>query len=64
MSNPVIEVIDKRISVRSYKPKPIPKDIMVTIIEAGNKAPGSGDEEEVEVEGKKKFFFLSNPGDL
>ena len=61
MSNPVIEVIDKRISVRSYKPKPIPKDIMVTIIEAGNKAPGSGDEEEVEVEGKKKKIFSFQP---
>ena len=61
MSNPVIEVINKRISVRSYKTKPIPKDIISTIIEAGNKAPGSGDEEEIEIEGKKKKIFSFQP---
>jgi len=37
--NPVIETIMKRQSVRLYEPKPIPKDILNTIIEAGNKAP-------------------------
>ncbi|MBI5205849.1 MAG: nitroreductase family protein [Nitrospirae bacterium] len=39
--NPVIEAIKKRRSVRSYDPKPIPKDIMNAIIEAGNQAPSA-----------------------
>jgi len=42
MINPVIEVINKRRSVRAYEPKPIPKDIINTIIEAGNQAPSTG----------------------
>ena len=37
--NSVIETIMKRQSVRLYEPTPIPKDIINTIIEAGNKAP-------------------------
>ena len=37
--NTVIETIMKRQSVRLYEPTPIPKDILNTIIEAGNKAP-------------------------
>ncbi|MHC4638956.1 MAG: nitroreductase family protein, partial [Planctomycetota bacterium] len=37
--NPVIEAINNRRSIRSYEPKPIPKDIINTIIEAGNQAP-------------------------
>jgi len=61
MSNPVIEVINNRMSIRSYKSKSIPKDIINTIIEAGNKAPGSGDEEEVEEEGKKRKIFSFQP---
>lgn len=61
MSNPVIEVINRRISIRSYNPKPIPKEVINTIIEAGNKAPGSGDQEEVEIEGKKKKIFNFQP---
>jgi len=39
--NPVIEVINKRRSVRAYQSKPIPKDIITTIIEAGNQAPST-----------------------
>lgn len=39
--NPVIEAIKKRRSVRSYDPKPIPKNIMNAIIEAGNQAPSA-----------------------
>ncbi|MBI4684898.1 MAG: nitroreductase [Nitrospirae bacterium] len=39
--NPVIEAIMKRRSVRSYEPKPIPKDIIQTIITAGNEAPSA-----------------------
>jgi nitroreductase len=37
--NPVFEAINKRQSVRLYEPKPIPKDIINAIIEAGNQAP-------------------------
>ena len=39
MMNPVIETIMKRRSVRLYEPTPIPRDIINTIIEAGNQAP-------------------------
>jgi nitroreductase len=37
--NPVIEAINKRQSIRSYEQKPIPKEIINAIIEAGNQAP-------------------------
>jgi nitroreductase len=37
--NPVIEAINNRKSVRAYEQKPIPKDIINEIIEAGNQAP-------------------------
>lgn len=39
--NPVLKAIKKRRSVRSYMQKPIPKDIVKTIIEAGNDAPSA-----------------------
>ena len=39
--NAVIEAIKKRRSVRSYESKPIPKDIINLIIEAGNEAPSA-----------------------
>ncbi|UCC57787.1 MAG: nitroreductase family protein, partial [Candidatus Bathyarchaeum sp.] len=39
--NPVIEAINKRRSTRAYEQKPIPKDIINTIIEAGNQAPST-----------------------
>jgi len=55
MMNPVLEAIKNRRSVRSYEPKPIPKDIINTIIEAGNQAPSRGREEERE--GKKTLTF-------
>jgi len=51
--NTVIETIKKRQSVRLYERKPIPKDIINTIIEAGNLAPSTGDEKLVEEGGKK-----------
>jgi len=41
MMNPVIEAINKRRSIRAYEPKPIPRDIINTIIEAGNQAPST-----------------------
>ena len=39
--NPVLKAIKKRRSVRSYKSKPIPKDVINTIIQAGNEAPSA-----------------------
>jgi nitroreductase len=53
MTNPVIEVINNRRSCRSYEPKPIPKEIITTIIEAGNRAPSQGRL----VKGKKDPLF-------
>jgi nitroreductase len=37
--NSVIETINKRQSTRAFEQKPVPKDIISEIIEAGNKAP-------------------------
>ena len=42
MTNPVLEAISKRRSVRSYKSDPLPRDVIQTIIEAGNQAPARG----------------------
>ena len=53
MANPVIETLYKRRSCRSFEPKPIPKDIIKTIIEAGNRAPSQGRAEK----GKKDPLF-------
>jgi nitroreductase len=39
--NAVIEAIKKRRSVRSYEAKPVPRDILNSIIEAGNEAPSA-----------------------
>jgi len=41
MMNPVIETINKRRSIRAYESKPIPRNIINTIIEAGNQAPST-----------------------
>ncbi|MCW4037491.1 MAG: nitroreductase [Candidatus Bathyarchaeota archaeon] len=41
MTNPVIDIINKRRSVRAYESKPIPRDTIQTIIEAGNQAPST-----------------------
>jgi len=51
--NAVIETIKKRKSVRFYEQKPVPKDIINTIVKAGNLAPSTGDEKMVEKDGKK-----------
>ena len=40
--NPTIDVIFKRRSIRSYEARPIPKEVIYTIIEAGNQAPSRG----------------------
>jgi nitroreductase len=37
--NPAIEAIKNRKSIRSYDPKPVPKELINTIIKAGNQAP-------------------------
>jgi len=39
--NAVIDAIKKRRSIRSYESKPIPKDVVNMIIEAGNEAPSA-----------------------
>lgn len=39
--NQVIEAIQKRRSVRSYENRPVPKDVLNTIISAGNQAPSA-----------------------
>ena len=40
--NPVIEIIHKRRSIRSYEPTSVPEAVIKTIIEAGNQAPSTG----------------------
>ena len=37
--NPVFEAIKNRRSIRAYEQKPVPKDIIDKLIEAGNQAP-------------------------
>ena len=59
--NLIIENIKKRQSVRLFEQKPIPKNIINTIIEAGNWAPSTGDTKEVEEGGKKKRIIDYQP---
>jgi len=60
-TNPVIENIKKRQSVRLFEQKPIPKKIIQTIIEAGNLAPSTGATKEVEEGEKKKNIIDYQP---
>lgn len=39
--NTVLEAIRKRRSIRAYDPKPVPREIVNTVIEAGNEAPSA-----------------------
>jgi nitroreductase len=39
--NPVLEVIKKRRSVRSFESKPVPRDVLLTVIDAANEAPSA-----------------------
>jgi nitroreductase len=39
--NAVIEAIRKRRSLRAYEPKPVPRDVITTVIEAANEAPSA-----------------------
>lgn len=65
--NQVIETIMKRRSVRLYESKPIPKDILQTLIDAGNMAPTGGNAQNwrfvvVEDKGfKEKLLSLGIP---
>jgi nitroreductase len=59
--NPVIENIKKRHSVRLFEQKTIPKNIIKTIIEAGNLAPSTGNMKVVEKEGQKKCIIDYQP---
>ncbi|MHA2004920.1 MAG: nitroreductase family protein [Candidatus Thorarchaeota archaeon] len=62
MSNPVIETINSRRSTRAYEPTPIPRDIINTIIEAGNLAPSRGRMEEGEILFQPwRFVVVENP---
>ncbi len=46
MTNPVLETIKKRQSIRSYKSDPVRHDVIQTVIEAGNQAPARGRQQE------------------
>ena len=59
--NLVIETMKKRHSVRLYEQKPIPKELINTIIKAGNLAPSTGDTREIKEEGKKKVIVNYQP---
>ena len=39
--NAIVEAINKRRSIRSYEPKQVPRDLVNTVIEAGNDAPSA-----------------------
>jgi nitroreductase len=39
--NSVIDAINKRRSVRSYLPRPVPRDVISAVIDAGNEAPSA-----------------------
>src|SRR5512140_3684287 len=39
--NPVIAAINNRRSIRSYEPKPIPREVLQAVIDAGNEAPSA-----------------------
>lgn len=67
LMNQTIETIMKRRSVRLYEPKPIPRDILRMLINAGNMAPTGGNAQSwrfVAVEDgsfKKRLLFLGVP---
>jgi nitroreductase len=64
MSNPVLDAINARRSTRAYEQKPVPQDVIKSIIEAANQAPSRGRVEK----GKKdpvfqpwRFVVVQNP---
>ena len=60
MENPVLEVINNRKSIRAYKQEPISKDIINTIIEAGNQAPCMAREEKGELTQPWRFVVVES----
>jgi nitroreductase len=66
--NAVIEAIKKRRSVRAYEAKAVPKDVIKTIIEAGNEAPSAMNSQPwrfvvvEERESKEKLLRAALPG--
>lgn len=65
--NAVIEAIRKRRSVRAYEPKPIPRDLLNAVIEAGNEAPSAMNSQPwrfvvvEDAEAKKKLLAAALP---
>ncbi len=65
--NAMIETIKSRRSVRAYEPKPVPRDILNTIIEAGNEAPSAMNSQPwrfvvvEDKEAKKKLLAVALP---
>jgi len=60
--NEVLETIKNRRSTRSYRPDPIPKDIIKSIIEAGNQAPSRGRMEEGSIQFQPwRFVVIEDP---
>jgi nitroreductase len=65
--NAVIEAIKSRRSVRAYESKPVPRDILNTIIEAGNEAPSAMNSQPwrfvvvEDKEAKKKLLAVALP---
>jgi nitroreductase len=60
--NKVFEAIKNRRSIRSYKPDSIPKDIINSIIEAGNQAPSRGRLEEGSIQFQPwRFVVVKDP---
>jgi nitroreductase len=65
--NAVIETIKKRRSVRAYDPKPVTRDVLNAIIEAGNEAPSAMNSQPwrfvvvEDAEAKKKLLAAALP---
>jgi nitroreductase len=59
--NLVIETIKKRQSIRLYEQKPVSRDIINTIIEAGNQAPSTGEMKLKEEGGNKRKILNYQP---
>lgn len=66
--NPVLEAIRKRRSIRAYETRPVPRDLINTIIEAANEAPSAMNSQPwrfVVVEdkaAKKRLLDVARPG--
>ena len=57
------EVVDKRVSVRNYRPDPVPKEDLLRILDAARRAPNSGNQQACRylvVQDKKKLEALKN----